>query len=168
MHSTSCPTSHRFAINDLLTRFFQAFDDKNWSMVRECLCDEVFVDYSSFRDLPPMTVSRDNYVEQRRTSLESLDMQHNFLNLRVEVEPSAERAAARCNYVIHRFQPSFDGINDHYFHSFGHYVLAFANVSGTWRISRIAQNLLRTQGNGDIHGTLPVVRTQAAINQRAR
>ena len=142
------------SINDLLTRFFQAFDDKNWPMLRECLCDEVFTDYSAFRGVPASTISGDAYVDQRRSALYSLDMQHNFLNLRVEWNAAAESntAAARCNYIVHRFHPSFDGSNDQYFHSYGHYVFGFAKISGVWRISSIVQHLLRNEGNREIHG----------------
>lgn len=144
------------SINDLLTRFFQGFDDKNWTMLRDCLCDEVFTDYSSFRGVPASTISSDVYVEQRRTALYTLDMQHNFLNLRIEVNAAAERstAAARCNYIVYRFHPSFDGTNDHYFHSYGHYIFAFAKIDGAWKISSIVQRLLRNEGNREIHGAM--------------
>jgi hypothetical protein len=150
--SMSDVAAHRLSINDLLARFFQAFDDKNWPMMRDCLCDEVFADYSSFRDEPPSTISADLYVEQRRTALQALNMQHNFLNLRVEVDLAGESASARCNYIIHRFHPSFDGVNHHYFHSYGHYLFAFVNVGGTWKISRIVQSLVHNHGNREIHG----------------
>lgn len=161
VHFMSDPIAHKLSINDLLTRFFQSFDDKNWPAMRDCLCNEVFTDYSSFRDEPASTISGDRYVEQRRTALQALDMQHNFLNLRVELSASAEAATARCNYIIHRFHPSFDGVNDHYFHSYGHYFFVFANVRGTWKISRITQTLLRNHGNREIHGA---TRTQDNTN----
>ena len=41
------PVLVTLAIQDLLTRFFQAFDDKDWPALRACLCDEVFADMSS-------------------------------------------------------------------------------------------------------------------------
>jgi hypothetical protein len=154
------PTIDTLAINDLLTRFFQAFDDKNWTMMRDCLCEEVFTDYSSFRQVPPATISAGTYVEQRRSALQALDMQHNFLNLRVESDAAAGTATARCNYIIHRFHPSFDGLNDHYFHSYGHYLFAFARTGGRWRISRITQHLLRNEGNREIHGATRTRDTQ--------
>ena len=120
--------------------------------MRECLCDEVFVDYASFRGDPAATIPADLYVEQRRNALETLDMQHNFLNLRVELDAATQTATARCNYLIYRFHPSFDGVNDHYFHSYGHYFFGFIRVNGNWKISRITQQLLRNQGNRKIHG----------------
>jgi hypothetical protein len=148
----------KLAINDLLTRFFQAFDDHDWQMMRGCLCDEVYTDYSSFRDVPAATIAGDRYVEQRRTALQALDMQHNFLNLRVDLdEENTSTAKARCNYIIHRFHPSFDGNNDHYFHSYGHYFFGLRKIgsgleTAEWRISSIVQNLLRNHGNREIHG----------------
>jgi 3-phenylpropionate/cinnamic acid dioxygenase small subunit len=144
--------THALAISELLARFFQAFDDKDWPAMRACLCDEVFADYSSFRDRPAATVPADRYVDQRRAALQPLAMQHNFLNLRVEVDPAAGHATARCNYVIHRFHPAFDGAGDDYFHSYGHYRFAFVTVAGAWKISRITQHLLRSKGNPELHG----------------
>jgi SnoaL-like protein len=149
----SDPATH-VLVHDLLARFFQAFDDKNWPALRGCLCDEVFTDYSSFRAMPAVTVRADEYVEQRRMALQGLEMQHNFLNLRVEPDATAAAATARCNYVIHRFHPSCDGAHDLYFHSYGHYLFALVAVDGTWRISRITQSLLRNQGNREIHGAI--------------
>src|SRR4249919_2318310 len=136
MASMCSRVTHILAINDLLTRFFQAFDDKNWPMMRDCLCDEVVTDYASFRGVPPSTISRNAYVEHRRTALESLDMQHNFFNLRVEMGTKEESAAARCNYLIHRYQSSPDAIVDDYFHSSGHYVFGCVRLDGAWKISR--------------------------------
>jgi SnoaL-like domain len=139
------------AVSDLLACFFQAFDDRNWPMLRDCLCDEVFTDYSSFRGLPAATISRDRYVEQRRTALQALAMQHNFLNLRVEVDAGGETATARCNFIIHRFHPSFDGINGQYFHSYGRYVFQCDGAGGSWRIAGITQIVLGNHGNSEIH-----------------
>jgi hypothetical protein len=149
----------KLAISDLLSRFFQSFDDHDWSMMRSCLCDEVHTDYSSFRNVPASTITGDHYVEQRRVALHTLDMQHNFLNLRIVLQDETKSAAeARCNYIIHRFHPTFDGTNDHFFHSYGNYVFELLKVdneissNAEWRIAKITQNLLRNYGNREIHG----------------
>ena len=144
-------TAHVLAINDLLTRFFQAFDDKDWRMTRICLCDELFIDYSSFRGVPASAVTGDQYVALRQIALQALEMQHNFLNLRVELDAAAESATARCNYIIHRFPSLADGGSDRYLHSYGHYLFAFARIGDAWRIARITQKLLRNQGDREIH-----------------
>ncbi len=142
----------KFAINDLLARFFQAFDDKNWRLMRNCLHDEVQTDYSSFRDVPAATISSDRYVEQRRAALHSLDMQHNFLNLQIEFAPNGPEATARCNYVIYRFDPSSDNHADNFFHSYGHYLFTLIVSDRDWRIRAITQKLMCNRGNPEIHG----------------
>ena len=140
------------AIGGLLARFYQSFDEKDWPLMRACLCDEVFADYSSFRGRPAATLRAEVYVNQRRTALQALAMQHNFLNLRVEVAPDARSATARCNYIIHRFHPAFESGNDHYFHSYGSYRFAIASLAGTWKICGITQHLLRNSGDRELHG----------------
>jgi hypothetical protein len=150
MQPMSDPENHQRAIHALLTRFFQAFEDHNWPMMRDCLCDEVYTDYSAFRAVPPSTISADQYVEERRHTLQPLEMQHKFLNLRVEVA-APDTATARCNYFIRRFHTSLDGTDDRYFHACGHYFFAFTRVHGRWRISRITQHLLRIHGDPAIH-----------------
>lgn len=151
----------KFAINDLLARFFQAFDDKNWRMMRGCLHNVVQTDYSSFRDVPPATTSAERYVEQRRAALHTLDMQHNFLNLQIEFASGDPEATARCNYMIYRFDPSSDNHADNFFHSYGHYVFTLIKADREWRIRAITQNLLCNRGNPDIHGA-----TRAVDNTR--
>jgi SnoaL-like domain len=143
---------HTLAIHDLLTRFFQAFDDQDWPLMRGCLSDHVSTDYSSFRETPPVTMSADQYVEFQRAALRGLDTQHSFLNQRVEIDAAAGTATARCNYIICRFHPSAQDSSDHAFHSYGHYVLGFARANGAWRISGISQWLRRSQGDREIHG----------------
>jgi hypothetical protein len=142
MPMTGAATDKLF-INDLLTRFFQAFDDKNWPMLRDCLSDEVLIDYSSFRGELPAMMSGEQYVQQHRSALHRLDMRHNFLNLHIELDAFTEAATARCNYILLRFHRSFDGMSERYLHSSGHYFFAFTKVSGTWRICRITQDLQR-------------------------
>jgi hypothetical protein len=139
--------SDTLAVHDLLARFFQAFDDHDWSMMRSCLCDELFVIYSSDQKVPASMISAERYVDQRRGALKGFVMQHNFFNLRVELDAAGRSATARCNYVIHRFHPTVDDTRDQYCHSYGHYVFGFVNHSGIWRITRIAQCLLRHEGN---------------------
>jgi hypothetical protein len=158
-------TTHTLAIGDLLARFFQSFDDKDWLEMRNCLADEVFADYSSFRDRPAGTIPADAYVDQRRRALQALVMQHNFLNLRVEVHPDARHATARCNYIIHRFHPAIVGGGDGYFHSYGHYRFTFVNLAGAWRIRGISQHLLQNSGNPELHGA---TRTQAHGREEPR
>jgi 3-phenylpropionate/cinnamic acid dioxygenase small subunit len=137
-------------IHNLLCRFMQSFDDKDWQQMRACLHDTVFCDYSSFRNVPPAAIPAERYVAQRRAALSALDLQHNFTNLRVEVQ--GDRASARCNYIIHRFHPNFTGAADEFFHSYGHYEYTLRRIVNAWKIDRIAQYLLKNHGNPELHG----------------
>jgi hypothetical protein len=140
------------AINDLLCRFQQSFDDKDWDLMRGCLADRLYTDYSSFRDVPASEIDGDRYVAQRKAALDHLAMQHNFLNLRVIVEGATARA--RCNYVIHRFLP--DGGPEDYFHSYGTYQFGFEraaeHTNDGWVINHITQSFLKNSGDPEIHG----------------
>lgn len=45
----------RLAISNLLTRFANSFDLKNWSALEACLTPQIFTDYSDLRGTPPNT-----------------------------------------------------------------------------------------------------------------
>jgi hypothetical protein len=143
---------HAADIHNLLARFFATFDEKNWQAMREYLCEEVFVDYSAFCAMPASTMAAGRYIEEGRAALDWLDTQHDFHNLHVSVDAIEGSATARCNYVIRRFLPGLDGT--HYFHSFGHYHFDLISLHGAWRIARIRQDLLRNEGDREIHAAV--------------
>src|SRR5262249_36869800 len=146
---------------------FRAFDDKNWPALRACLCEEVFVDSSSARIEPASRIPSDRYVERRRNALRNLDVQHSFLNLRVEMDAAGKTAKARCSSLVYRLQGSSVGFGRSYLHSCGRCDFAFAMIEGEWKISGIAQNLMpdalaarspkrETLGNDRLQDTLMV------------
>jgi hypothetical protein len=137
-------------IHNLLCLFQQAFDDRNWKLMRACLADRIFTDYSSFRNTPAETLTAEEYISKRKSALAGLRTQHDFSNLQVEVD--GDRAGGRCNYVIHRFHPDFQGEAHRFFHSYGHYLFEFERSLAGWRITAITQNLLKNHGNPQLHG----------------
>src|SRR5215469_6331649 len=137
-------------IHDLLCRFQQAFDDRNWELMRECLADRIFTDYSSFRNTPAETLEAGEYIAMRKSALADLRTQHNFSNLQVVVE--GNRARGRCNYAIHRFHRDFQGEPEKFFHSWGHYLFEFERSEAGWKITSIMQQLLKNHGNPQLHG----------------
>ena len=137
-------------IHNLLCSFQQAFDDRDWDLMRESLADRIFTDYSSFRNTPGETLAAEEYIAKRKSALAGLNTQHNFSNLQVEVD--GDRARGRCNYVIHRFHPDFQGEPDKFFHSYGHYLFEFERSSASWKITSITQKLLMNHGNPQLHG----------------
>jgi hypothetical protein len=141
--------AERLEIHDLVCRFMQAFDDKDWALLRACLADVVFCDYSSLRGTPPGEEEAAQYVARRQAALSSLRMQHDFSNLRVEVDGA--RARGRCNFVIHRFAPDFNGSAEQFFHTYGHYRFDFTREPSGWRIRGITQVVLQSHGNPALH-----------------
>ncbi len=133
-------------ISDLICRFQRSFDLHDWEVMRSCLDDEIFVDYSSFRGTEPSRISADEYVELRRQALSDLLMQHNHCNLVLSLQTS-RRASASCNYQIMRFERE----GNRHFHSWGTYDFGFVRRSDEWRISSIAQHLLKNDGEPSIH-----------------
>ena len=136
-------------VAELICRFQQAFDRHDWASLRDCLDDEVFTDYSSFRGTAPSTVGADVYIELRQQALGNLLMQHNHSNL-VVTSQTDDRASASCNYQIYRFE--CDG--DRHFHSWGTYEFGLALRAPGWKICSITQHLLKNQGDASIHGAL--------------
>jgi hypothetical protein len=63
-------------IGRLIGRFANALDLKAWDIVRDCLTESLHTDYSDLRGTPPATLSRDRFVELRRTALERLKTHH--------------------------------------------------------------------------------------------
>ena len=137
-------------IHDLLSSFQRAFDDRDWDLMRDCLADRIFTDYSSFRNTPAETLAAEEYIARRRSALADLRTQHNFCNLEIAVE--GDRARGRCNYVIHRFHPGFQGEPDKFFHSYGHYLFEFERSRSGWKIAAITQKLLKNHGDPRLHG----------------
>src|SRR6476659_9612870 len=51
----------------------------------ECLADTVHTDYSDLRGTPPETMSRDQFVQLRRSALQELQTHHLAGNLEIEL-----------------------------------------------------------------------------------
>jgi len=145
---TPTEADQRNALHDLICKFQLAFDLHDWDLLASCLHHEVYTDYSSFRATQPGMQTREEYVALRRQALSNLSMQHNFLNLRIEL--AADAATGYCNYAIHRFEVRAGAAQD-FFHSFGRYVFNFVRADGEWAISGIKQDLTANVGNPELH-----------------
>jgi hypothetical protein len=90
--------SYQDVIN-LLARFANCFDLKDWNTMCGLLMDEVQCDYSSLRHYV-QTISNRKYVNERIKSLTDLDTQHLFFNFDVEIK--VEQADCQLNAMILR------------------------------------------------------------------
>jgi hypothetical protein len=133
-----------FAIRQLVSRFANSFDLKDWEALKSCLTESLYTDYSSLRGTPPETMTRDRFVELRRSALDALRTHHLLGNL--ETELSGAGGAARVSAVIFRKSASGEVLNTHCI-----YELEVVHAAGTWRISSIIQRVLWSDGNPEIH-----------------
>lgn len=141
-------------INDVLCRFFNSFDQRDWTSMTECLAAQVEIDYSSSGREQPSTMSGHDFVSRRRNAVDSLTKHHSFSNLLIACRPKESTVSARCNYLILRFELSQPGAisGENYFHSCGSYEFVLSEMSGEWKISGIKQNALQSWGNASLHG----------------
>jgi len=144
----------RLSIHDLLCNFQNAFDLQDWPLMNNCLCDEILVDYSSFRNDPPRVMSSEEYIALRKAALSELRMQHNFSNLFITL--SDNQASARCNYMILRSNTVNCTLAADFFHSIGRYFFELKKRNNEWRIGGITQELIANFGNASLHKGIKV------------
>jgi hypothetical protein len=138
------------AINDVLCRFFLAFDERDWTAMANCLAPEVFIDYSSSGRERSSVMSGSAFVQRRRDAVDTLAKHHSFSNLLLSKE--ADGVRGRCNYLILRFDRDVREQGEDFYHSCGAYEFLFSKAEGSWRITSITQNALRSWGNRQLHG----------------
>ena len=143
------PIDH-IAINDVLCRFFAAFDERDWTAMDRCLAPEVFIDYSSSGREQPRVMSGSEFVQRRRDTVDTLAKHHSFSNLLLSRE--ADTARGRCIYLILRFDRDFRGPGENFYHSCGAYEFLFSKAHGPWKITSIVQRALQSWGNSQLHG----------------
>jgi hypothetical protein len=138
------------AVNDVLCRFFLAFDERDWASMENCLSLEVFIDYASSGRETPGTMSGAEFVQRRRNAIDTLAKHHTFSNLLLTTQKEGVRG--RCNYLILRFDRDFKGEGEDFYHSCGAYEFRFSKSNGAWKITSITQRALRSWGNRQLHG----------------
>jgi len=134
------------AINDVLCRFFLAFDERDWAAMEACLATEVFIDYaSSGRG----TMSGAEFVQRRRSAVDTLAKHPSFSNLLLTRD--GDGVKGRCNYLILRFDRDFKGEGEDFYHACGAYEFRFGKADGAWKITSITQRALQSWGNRQLH-----------------
>lgn len=132
------------ALINLFNHFSNCFDLKDWDGLRDCLAEEVYTDYSDLRGTPPETMSNAHYAELRKQALAPLATHHLMGNH--EIELTGDTAQAQVSAVIFRRSGDDQVLNTHCIYRFG-----AARIGGQWRITRIVQKVLWSDGKRDIH-----------------
>lgn len=131
-------------LRDLVNRFANCFDLKDWDGLRECLSKSIHTDYSDLRGTPPETISNSRFVELRRTALQPLATQHLMGNHDIAVDGDTATATVSC--VIFRKNPTGERLNTHCIYFFG-----MAREGDAWKINAIRQKVLINDGDTGIH-----------------
>ena len=140
-----------FALQQLVARFANCFDLKDWDGLGQCLSDNLYTDYSDLRGTPPETMSRDSFVALRQAALNDLQTHHLAGN--AEIRLTGESAALKVSMVIYRRNASGDALNTHCLYLFGAEL-----VDSGWVINSITQKVFINHGKTTVHkGVAPDV-----------
>lgn len=133
-----------FDIQDLLARFANSFDLKDWGSLLACLTEQLYIDYADLRGTAPETVHVADYVQARRESLQDLKTHH--LNGNVEIKyDDPLHATCLVSMVIWR-KSDAEAFNSHCVYTF-----KVIKIKYDWKISAITQKVLWSEGQPSIH-----------------
>lgn len=131
-------------IQQVIAKFANSFDVKDWNGLQACLTDSLFTDYSDLRGTPPQTVSAADYVKSRRESLDHLKLHHLVSNYEIDF-PDSGGATCRASMIVWR-RSEMEEFTSHCF-----YIFQLVQQKGEWKISGITQKVLWNEGTASIH-----------------
>jgi len=131
-------------IQQIVARFANSFDMKDWNGLEACLTESLYTDYSDLRGTPPETISAKEYVQKRIDSLDHLKLHHLVSNYEVDFADS-NTATCRASMVVWRKS------DEEEFMSHCVYIFQLAKQESNWKISGITQKILWNEGTSSIH-----------------
>jgi hypothetical protein len=134
----------RFKIQEVIARFANSFDVKDWTGLEACFTDSLFTDYSDLRGTPPQNVSAHEYAVSRRESLDHLKLHHLVSNYEFDFTDS-DAANCRASMIVWRKSEQEE------FASHCFYIFQLTKLNSDWKISGITQKILWNEGTASIH-----------------
>lgn len=131
-------------IQELIAKFANSFDLKDWDGLQSCFTESIFTDYSDLRGTPPETVLVADYVKSRREALDHLKLHHLVSNYEIDF-PDTGSATCRASMIVWR-KSETEEFSSHCF-----YIFQLVQQSGEWRISGITQKVFWNDGKASIH-----------------
>lgn len=135
-------------IRERLEIFASSFDTKAWDEMKDCLAENIIIDYSSFTKRPKSEITREEYVLQKKAGTGHLVTNHKLFDFKII--PYHNKINCKCKFLIKRFETK----TGKYFHSSGTYDFTLANLKNNWRIENIVQTVSKVEGNPEIHGIM--------------
>lgn len=134
----------RLEIQEVIARFANSFDVKDWSGLEACFTDSLYTDYSDLRGTPPQTVSASEYTAVRQEALDHLKLHHLVGNYEINfTEPNT--ANCRASMIVWRKSETEE------FTSHCVYTFQLVKLEPSWKISGITQKVLWNEGTPSIH-----------------
>ena len=137
-------TEEKLKIQEVIARFTNSFDLKDWDRLQSCFSGSLYTDYSDLHGTPPQTVSAAEYVTARRETLDHLTLHHLVSNYEVDIT-DLNHATCRASMVIWRRSEAED------FSSHCVYEFQLTKQEENWKISGITQKILWNEGTASIH-----------------
>ena len=134
----------QFQIQQVIARFANSFDIKDWSGLEACFTESLFTDYSDLRGTPPQNVSAAEYARSRRESLDHLKLHHLVSNYEIDSSDS-ETATCRASMIVWR-RSEQEEFTSHCF-----YIFQLTRIDSDWKISGITQKILWNEGTSSVH-----------------
>lgn len=131
-------------IQQLIARFANNFDVKDWDGLQSCFTESLYTDYSDLRGTPPESLSASAFVHLRRESLDHLKLHHLVSNYEVDFTDS-NTATCRASMVVWRKS------DEEEFTSHCVYTFQVIKQDTNWKISGITQKVLWNEGTSSIH-----------------
>ena len=131
-------------IQQIVARFANSFDVKDWNGLEACFTESLYTDYSDLRGTPPETISARDYVQKRIDSLNHLKLHHLVSNYEVDFTDS-NSATCRASMVVWRKS------DEEEFTSHCVYIFQVVKQAEIWKISGITQKVLWNAGTSSIH-----------------
>ncbi len=134
----------RIKIQEVIARFSNSFDVKDWRGLESCFSESLYTDYGDLRGTPPQTIKASDYVAARRESLDHLKLHHLVGNHEINFL-DASRATCRASMIVWRKSETEE--------STSHCVYEFqlTKQESDWKISGINQKVLWNEGIASIH-----------------
>lgn len=130
-------------IQQLVARFANSFDLKDWPGLEACFTESIYTDYSDLRGTPPETITASEYTRLRREALDHLKLHHLVSNYEIDLS-DANTATCRASMVVWRKSDEEDFTS--------HCVYTFQLTrSNNWKINGITQKVLWNEGSSTIH-----------------
>lgn len=143
------------AISNVIFKFANSFDTKEWHELKTVLAAKIVCDYTDLRGIIE-TLTPDEYVQKRIEALNHLHTQHFMSNLEVYVNGNG--ATCRALSVILRNK------NGILFNTHAIYNFKLSHIKGKWLIHYIKQNILWQNGNPFLHSATKETQTGNADN----